>query len=120
MFCYEEALNRNLLPEKNPKKKSLMSPTIILDLWGRPLGKMLACKVRCESLHTGVISFTVWYFFRKATVNVGWNKRDSQCHAVISKLKTFGTQSSRIECIYEILNFGTAFCYLGFFYLKVH
>lgn len=71
----------------------------------RPLGKkMLPCKVSCESLHTGITPFTVWYSFRKATVNAGWNERGSQCHAVISKLETFGTQSRKIECLYEILN----------------
>lgn len=46
-----------------------MSLTIILDLWGRPVRKKLLCKVRYESLHTGVTPFTVWYSFRK--VNVG-------------------------------------------------
>lgn len=34
-FCYEEALNMNQLPEKSPTKKSQMSSTIILDLWGK-------------------------------------------------------------------------------------
>lgn len=72
-----------------------MSSTIILDLWE----KKLPCKVRWESLHTGVNPFTVRYSFRKATVNAGWNERGSQCHAVISKLETFGTQSSKIECL---------------------
>lgn len=66
-------------------------------LFFRSPGKKLPQKVRCRSLHTGIAYLTVWHVFRKATVNVGWNKMGNQCHAVKSKVETLGTQSSRFR-----------------------